>query len=167
MERARRKRGRGMAAQHMAVQLGTWILVACLVVPVEVAEMGDDADQCSAITNPLSGVVEQSDLEERGVIVRLCGFELTSPGPHDMISCSALRTYAGETVHCYFRSNSEVQEYRAFTWPAEEDHVMKFRAPTKGFGDWENTPRLNLSIFATAPQDWTLAIESHALGVAI
>ena len=82
-----------MAVQHMAVQLGTWILVAYLAVPArssadphaEVAEMGgrtggQDAEQCSAITNPLPGVVEQSELEERGVIVRLCGFEVCRRG---------------------------------------------------------------------------------------
>ena len=82
-----------MAVPHMAMQLGTWILVAYLAVPAhssadphaEVAEMGgttggQDAEQCSAITNPLPGVVEQSELEERGVIVRLCGFEVCRGG---------------------------------------------------------------------------------------
>ena len=142
----------------MAVQLGTWILVAYLAAPArssadphaEVAEMGgrrggQDAEQCSAITNPLSGVVEQSDLEERGVIVRLCGFE------------------AGETVHCYFRSNNVVQEYRAFTWPDEEDHVLTFRAPNKDFGDFQNTPHLNLSILAVGEASH----HSVALAVAV
>eukprot|EP00290_Baffinella_frigidus_P054502 CAMPEP_0180343536 /NCGR_PEP_ID=MMETSP0989-20121125/2343_1 /TAXON_ID=697907 /ORGANISM="non described non described, Strain CCMP2293" /LENGTH=232 /DNA_ID=CAMNT_0022332509 /DNA_START=96 /DNA_END=790 /DNA_ORIENTATION=- len=129
-----RARGRRALTFHTAVHLGTWILLACLAVSAR-SSAGrpppTDDDKCSAITHPLAaGVVEQRDLEEKGVVIRLCGFE------------------AGETVHCYFRSNSQ-QEYLALTWPEEKEHVMRFRPPKFKKEDWkEGTPRINISVLA-------------------
>jgi hypothetical protein len=63
---------------------------------------------CSAIMQPVAGLVELRDLEEDGVMARLCGFE------------------AGETVHCYLKANGAVQQYRNITWPQEPQHLVTF-----------------------------------------
>ncbi|KAJ1489749.1 hypothetical protein T484DRAFT_1936650, partial [Baffinella frigidus] len=76
------------------------------------AEDGGDDGQlgegCSAIMHPVAGRVELRDLEEDGVISRLCGFEV------------------GETVHCYMKANGAVHQYRTITWPQGPEQLVKF-----------------------------------------